>query len=68
LTHSVLKVSVDQLSRNLYIPINDYQSTIINLQSTIINPEGGGEDISLFYLEETGGQKETSVKYRQSQE
>jgi len=37
----------------MYIPIN--------------NPQGGGADISSFSEEKAWGQKETFVKYRQSQ-
>ena len=37
----------------LYIPID--------------NPQGGGVDISLFSGEKAWGQRETFVKYRQSQ-
>jgi hypothetical protein len=37
----------------MYIPIN--------------NPQGGGEDISSFSGKKAWGQKETLVKYRQSQ-
>jgi hypothetical protein len=48
-----LKVSVDQFSQNLYIPIG--------------NPQGGGADISSFSWEKSRGQKETFLKYRQSQ-
>jgi hypothetical protein len=48
-----MKVSVDQFSQNMYIPIN--------------NPKGGGEDISSLSGKNAWGQKETYVKYRQSQ-
>jgi hypothetical protein len=47
----LLKVSVDQLSQNLYIPIK--------------NQQGGGEDVSSFSGEKAWGQKETFVKNRQ---
>jgi len=40
--------------QNRYIPINNHQ--------------GGGADISSFSGKKPGGQKETFVKYRQSQE
>jgi hypothetical protein len=33
----------------------------------IRNPQGGGEDISLFSGEKAWGPKETFVKYRQTQ-
>jgi hypothetical protein len=33
----------------------------------INNPQGGGEDISLFSGEKAWGQKEMFMKYRQSQ-
>ncbi len=48
-----LKVSIDQLSQNLYIPIR--------------NQQGGGPDISSFSWEKAWGQKETFVNYRQSE-
>jgi len=38
------------------------------LQSTIINHEGGGADISSFSGKKAGDQKETFAKYRQDQE
>jgi hypothetical protein len=48
-----LKVSVDQLSQNLYVPIK--------------NQQGGGVDISSFSWKEDWRQKDTFVKYRQNQ-
>jgi hypothetical protein len=44
----------------MYIPIT-------NQQSSIINEMGGGADISSFFRRKAWGQKETFVKYRQSQ-
>jgi hypothetical protein len=46
-------VSVDQFSQNIYIPIN--------------SSKGGGVDISLFSRKKAWGEKETFVKYSQSQ-
>ena len=48
-----MKVSVDLLSKNLYIPIN--------------NPQGSGVDFSSLSGEKTWCLKETFVKYRQTQ-
>jgi len=44
----------------LYIPIRDQQSPINNQL-------GGGEDISSFLGKNAWGQKETFVKFKQSQ-
>jgi hypothetical protein len=52
----------------LYIPISNRHSSIIIHKSSINNPQGGGADISLFSGEKSLGQKETFVKYKQSQE
>jgi hypothetical protein len=59
----------------MYTPTNNQQSPIIfmkfvpisNQQSPINNHRGGGVDIFSFSGEKAWGQKETFVKYRQTQ-